>query len=328
MTTHYRRVIQISCEDSPNVRLARMEMVAGREPSGRTVVPGVISWHTLQHHRQVWDVVRQTVGLDGQFYEGAQLLLFPPDWMNLAAERHRQLQRDRVKRVARAIGVDPGEGGANTSFAVVDELGIIDLVSLKTSDTSTIAPMLVSLMDRYQVPPERVALDRGGGGKQVADHIRSGGVNNRRLQVRTVGFGDSVNIDPRRGMIQIETRLDDKEDRYAYVNRRAEMYGEFSELLKPQGEVGDQVAGFAVPGVECGPVYVLLRKELGPMDKLWDKEGRRRMRAKNRVGKEGEERGEKTLVELIGNSPDEADAVVLACHAMLHRAPVSRAGVA
>jgi len=64
------------------------------------------------------------------------------------------------------------------------------------------------------------------------------------------------------------------------------------------------------------------------MDKLWDKEGRRRMRAKNRVGKEGEERGEKTLVELIGHSPDEADAVVLACHAMLHRAPVSRAGVA
>lgn len=321
----YRRVIQISCEDSPNIRLARMEIAAGCEPSGKTIVPGVIGWHTLQHHRAVWDIVRQTIGLDGKFYKGAQLLLFPPQWLNASAQRHREIRH--LVRKAKAIGIDPAEGGDKTAIAVVDELGIIELITKQTTDTSVIRPEVIGLMDRYGVPPDKVCFDRGGGGKQIADEIRA---NGRR--VRTVGFGDSLKLDPKRGMVQLESKLEIAEEKYAYLNRRAQMFYELSAMIAPLGgnitDKGEYI-GFALPGIEYGPEYILLRKELSPIDRLYDKEGRQRIRSKNRPpGASEESKREKTLVELIGHSPDEADAVVLAVHAMLHRAPVSKAGVA
>lgn len=39
--THFRKVIQITAEDSPNVKYARREIAAGLTPSNKQIVPGV-----------------------------------------------------------------------------------------------------------------------------------------------------------------------------------------------------------------------------------------------------------------------------------------------
>lgn len=314
----YRKVIRIRAEDSPNVRLALAQQRAGRQPTGEIVIPGVLPWADYVQRRATWDAVKQCVGLDAQFYEGAAQLLFPPEWLN-RAELVAELLAGTVRR-AEGIGVDPGEGYANTSFAVVDRLGLMDLVSIKTVDTSVIVPRCIELIRRYGLPAERVCLDRGGGGKQIADELRR-----RGYPVRTVGFGETVMQEPRPGVITPRRRLQGREERYPYRSRRAEMYGRLRQLVvATAGDLGGAVGTggdeevvdprgggftpFALPAR-----YGNLRKELAPIPLLYDGEGRMYLPSKTSRGRKA---GDKTLVELIGHSPDEADALVLAVHAM------------
>jgi len=301
--TYHRRVIRIRATDSPNVKLALAQIEAGLEPTHETVVPGVLSWREYQNRRANWDKVKQCVSLDAEFYEGSELLLFPPDWLNLAEERARALPRVRK---AKGGGCDPAEGGDSTSMSAVDEFGLIEQVSKKTPDTSMIGQEAIAFMRKHDIPPDKFVFDRGGGGKQHADMLRRMGFN-----VRSVGFGEGLAPDPRYGKAPVRIRREDKEGRYEYLNRRAQMYGELSEALDP-GLPGTR---FAIPAE-----YTELRRQLAPMPKLYDKEGRLYMLPKNKRNPDPTNPStEKTLVELIGCSPDEADSLVLACHGMWHR---------
>lgn len=315
---YLRRVIRITGEDSPNVRLARAEAAAGKRPSGRQLVPGVLPWTEYQLRRQLWDKVRQCIGLDARFYEGGEVLLYPPLWLNranLIAVRLRGKQRRAL-----GIGIDPAEGGDRTTMAAVDELGLIELVGKRTPDTSVIVKEAIAFMRKWAVPPEYVCIDRGGGGKQHADTMRGMG-----YPINTVAFGEGLNPDIKRSPQQFKERLNTREDRYAYVNRRAEMYGALRQALDParaevEGDVGVNGSiypfkqGFALPCHE--PIYTELHQQLSVMPLLYDQEGRLRMLPKS---KRSERSTEPTLIDLIGHSPDEADAVVLALHAMLRR---------
>lgn len=62
------------------------------------------------------------------------------------------------------LGVDSAQGDDNTSWCVCDDLGILDLLSHKTVDTTRIVDETISLMHRWNVPPDRVCFDAGGGG--------------------------------------------------------------------------------------------------------------------------------------------------------------------
>jgi hypothetical protein len=94
-----------------------------------------------------------------------------------------------------------------------------------------------------------------------------------------------------------------REVRYIYRNRRAEMYGELRLLLNPVEELGAPnytPAGFALPGE-----YAELRRQLSPIPLIYDGEGRLERPPKNK--REGA--GSRTsLQEMLGCSPDEADA--------------------
>lgn len=300
---YYRKVIRIQATQSPNVRYALAQQSQGIDPTGKVVLPGVLSWEDYAKRRATWDAVRQTVGLDANFWEGADALMFPPEWLDRAETIARSLAG--TVRQAKAIGIDPAEGGDRTAMCAVDELGVIELVSKKTPDTSVITKEAVDFLNRHRVPPEMVLFDRGGGGKQHADRLREMGYH-----VRSVGFGETVTPELRRGLTTIDVRKDQRAEQYEYKNRRAQMYGILRELVDPAWNP----RGFGIPSHL--PSAVELRRQLAPMPLLFDGEGRLRMLPKDKRT-EGSE--EKTLKELLGCSPDEADALVLAVYGMIRK---------
>jgi hypothetical protein len=343
----YRKVIKITGHDSPNVRLGLEEVRLGKKPSGKMIVPGVLSYPEYVKRLATWDQIRICIGIQAEFYEGAEVLLYPPQWLDIAAKKAVQLYQEfrqgGKQRMALGMGVDPAEGGDETSISVVDEYGLIELWSDKTPNTNDIVGRTIAMMRKYGLlnAPERVVFDRGGGGKQIADQLRA-----QKLSVRTVGFNESVNDDPKYGRHRMSHRLDVKELRFAYINRRAEMYGTLRLLLDPS--FAEQVAarpelavfgriganGFALPS--C---YPELRRQLSLMPLLYDSDGRMRMLPKTRKSSPGkwnplstvtsvssrQKDAEPTLFDILGRSPDQADSLVLAVHGMVR--PISRVKV-
>jgi hypothetical protein len=301
---YYRRVVRVTAEDSPNVRLARAQLAAGQEPTGEILVPGVLPWADYCKRRATWDAVRQCVSLDALFWEGADVLMFPPDWLDRAEAYAEQAPRDRR---ARAVGIDPGEGGSDTAMSAVDEHGVVELASRKTPDTSVVVPEAVAFMLKHGCRAEDVVFDRGGGGKQHADRMRAMG-----YPVRTVAFGESYVLEPQRGLVTLPQKLEHREVRYAYRTRRSQMYGELRELLDPANG-----RSFGLPAR-----YRELRRQLSLIPLTRDSEGRLELLPKHRR----KDSTKRTLVDIIGCSPDEADATVLAVHGMLHKKHRARAG--
>lgn len=294
-----RKVIRIKAEDSPNVRLALAEMAAGQEPSGHVLIPGVKQYWEYAVNRRDWDPHQQCVSLDADWYQGPGVLMYPPEWLN-AAER-RAVTLVGVKRSAKAIGVDTGEGIADTSLAVVDEMGLIELESRKTPDTSEIPGWVLAFARKHAVPPDRIMFDRGGGGYEHACTLRKMGYD-----VRTVAFGSTIVPDKKmRGVVTIlKERVNKEEEKYAYKNRRAEMYHMLRLRLK---------TGFALP-----KEYVELRRQLAPVPLWYDEEGRIYLPPKQ--PKSGDDEDKMTMVKLLGCSPDQSDALVLAVYGMSVRA--------
>lgn len=299
----YRKVIRIKAEDSPNVQYARAEMALGKAPSNRTLIPGLKGWELYQKHRKTWDKVRQCIGLDAQFYKGAQNLLFPTEWLNIAEGYARSLPK---RRKGKAMGVDPAEGGDSTSFCIVDEFGIINLQSLKTPDTAEVVGRTIALAKEYDVEPQYVLFDRGGGGKQHADQLRQQG-----FMCETIGFGEAATPERKRGLKTLKERKLDDEDRYAYKNRRAQMYGTASVLLDTSMDPDDK---FGIP--DHNDALIELRRQLALMPKKFDQEGRMYLPPKD---KRSENSNETTLKEMLGCSPDEADSFVLAVYRLLYQ---------
>ena len=298
---YYRKVIKISATDSPNVQLALEEKRRGLPVSNTMILPGVIDWYQYQKRLQTWDPIRKCIGLDGDFYEGSEVLLFPPLWLNRAEEV--AVENRKRTRHARAMGVDPAEGGDSSVWTIVDEWGIIKQISMKTPNTAVVTAVTIKLIHEFHVSPERVMFDRGGGGKEHADRLESQG-----FRVQYIGFGETVTLAPKRGLRQIDEKIELLEERYAYKNRRAEMYVGLSMLLDP-----DISPGFGIPAE-----YTELRRQLAPLPKWYDPEGRLFLPPKKRAS--GERESDKvTIDKLIGCSPDEADSLVLAVYSMQNK---------
>ncbi len=368
--TYHRRVLKIRAQDSPNVR--RGLILKERHPDWplakldeqSRLVAGVLGYAEYVTRRAIWDKVRQSVGLDAEFWEGAELLLFPPDWLTRAAQAE-FMRRCRCSPTE-SIGIDPAEGGDKTSMAAVNRWGLKELVSRQTPNTAAITGEVIAFVKKHGVPWNKVIFDRGGGGKQHADRL----IEQGHRGVRTVAFGEAPQIELKRGLHQLEHRKEVKEEAYVYVNLRAQMYHELSLLCDPAGwtdgfpsvmesiedlgtvpdmpqqplpgETEDEFlrrkarlagqkvranAGFAMPDQD--EPYAELRRQLAVMPKLTDEEGRYWMLPKQlKSGKTVSSAKDrvKTLVEIIGHSPDEADAVVLAVHALLHKGHRSVAG--
>lgn len=295
---YFRKVIRIRAEDSPNIALAFAQKSHSQIPTGTEVLPGLLSWELYQHRLATWDKVRICVGIHGQFYEGAEVLLYPPDWLNAAEQRADQLKG--THRQAAAIGCDTAEGGDDTCWAVIDELGLIKLISYKTPNTAVITARTIALMKEFSVKPEYVMFDQGGGGQQHADRLKQQG-----YPVQTVSFGESVIADPTRFIKVWDQRQDERREKYAYINRRAQMYWILHLRMDPSAN--EHV--FAIPAE-----YTELRRQLAPMPLWYDQEGRIMLPPKRR--RSGVDSKLKTIEDILGCSPDQADALVLATYAL------------
>jgi hypothetical protein len=299
MQRYYRKVIRLTAENSPNVR------------AKRRVVPGVLSLEEYQQRRATWDKQRQCVGLDAQWYTGASVMMYPAEWRARAVVVASKRPKDGGERF---IGVDPAEGGDSSTWCLADRLGVLKLVSLKTPDTSFIPSYTAALMKEWGVIARHVVLDAGGGGKQHADQMRKGG-----LHVRTVRFGEGVTPDPKRGLNTITNRIDDKEERYTFFNRRAEMAWTLRELIDP----ACNPTGFALP-TNCTEL-VELHRQMSLIPVGYTDEGRIKLIPKNNPS---DDKDPDTLVSLIGHSPDEYDAVLCCVHAMTTKSRATAIGAA
>jgi hypothetical protein len=315
MMRYYRKIIKITGHDSPNVRYGKAQLAAGIEPTDEIIIPGVLSYSEYCKRMELWDPIRKCISIDAEFYEGEDALLFPPLWLNAAELR-------RATGPARTMGVDSALGGDNTSWAVASDSGILHLESRKTPDTSVIPSITLGIMSRFGIRAENVLFDYGGGGKVHVDRLRTMG-----HKVRAILFGSPATAEKRRGLKPLEQRNRDDEVRMVYKNRRAEIYGTVRERLDPKA----LTTPFAIPSeiankprLDGGPS---LRGQMAPIPLWFDEEGRMYLPPKHKKPDAVNKTDSKiNLVDLIGCSPDELEAVCLAVFGLSGRTSRSTAG--
>lgn len=308
---YYRKVIRITGFQSPNVRFAQEEIAAGMEPSGTMIVPGVLPWDELQRRLETWDEELKCIGIYARFHEGGDEVLYMPEWLSRAEVVADDLitleKRRKLVRQVESVGVDPGEGKANSVWTAGDRYGVIWQRIKKTKDTNIIPFDTRDIIEETGVTPENVVMDIGGGGIQHADRLRAMG-----YEIRLVDFGGATSPAPFRP--SSGEKRGTKELRQAYKNMRAELYGQVVRRLDP----GQNETGFGIPRE-----LVDLHYQLSRIPKLRDGEGKLRLPPKNRTrrGTETSEspgKTELTMEQLIGRSPDEADSFVLMVYGLDH----------
>lgn len=313
----YRKVIQIKAEDSPNVRYAIAQKKLGQEPTNTVIVPGVKPYDEYVKNRLLWDRVHQCVGLDAEFYEGAEVMMYPKEWMQLAMERANGLTGTWWHNRRTTMGVDSAQGRDNTSWVVCCVMGLIRIKSIKTPDTSIIVPTTIALAREFNVQPEDILFDLGGGGKQHVDALRKLG-----YKVRGVAFGESVSPEKRhRGVVNtLGQRKEEAEVRYTYRNKRAELYGTARQRLDPaSGYTFAMPRSIAERGRDDGGPSLV--QQLMPIPLWYDGEGRIYLPPKHKKAEQKNKESDHnaTMTDLIGCSPDEADAFVLANYGLEKR---------
>lgn len=299
---YLRKVIHIGAAHSPNVALGLQQQAAGIEPTGEELLPGVISWDVYNYRIKTWDKIRKIIGIDGHFYEGAAQFLYPAEWRSIAQKRAQELNIQH-RRQAKSMGIDTAEGGDKTAWAIADQDGLIKLEAYPTPDTEVICGKTIAFMKEYNIRPEMVLFDRGGGGGVHADRLRAKG-----YKVRDVAFSEGALPEMVRHMVPFEQKVHDKGEKYMYKNRRVQMYHSLHLRLDPVYSDGKV---FSLPDE-----YTELDRQMAVMPLQYNEEGIMVLPPKS---KRDPKDTRITITDMLGCSPDETDAVVLAAFAMDER---------
>ena len=311
----HRKVIKITAEDSPNVKLALKEIAAGKKPSFKQVIPGVKDYEEYMVNRKRMDAIQQCVCLDAEFYEGEEVKLVPMDWMKSAHEISDHLDKTSTNRNAVSMGVDGGEGRSKTVWTISDHLGVIEQYSEATHDTSIIVPKTIAFGEMYNIPPPKWLFDRGGGGKQYVDLLRKKG-----YKCTSISFGEAATDVNRyrKGMKTSDLKTEENETRTVYKNRRAEMYGMLRfKYLDPMNQERDRDGNYISGGFGIPRRLDEITKQLKPLPLLFDGEGVLYLPPKDKKDTNSKQ---KTIKELLGKSPDETDSLVLSIFGLSHKA--------
>lgn len=299
---YVRKIIKITAEDSPNVIIGKKQRAAG-QPIKR-ILAGVLPYPEYMLRRETWDPIMQCIKLDAEFYEGAEVRMFPPEWLAGAQAFAETLDPTRH---GTALGIDTAEGGDDTVWTRADHLGLIDFVSMTTPDTSIIGGRTIAMKQEHGISDDKVMFDRGGGGKEHADYLRAKG-----HKVKDVFFGEAATPLPVRHMEEWHKKQLDKREKFTYKNRRAQMYHILRQLIKPRPDgKGDLTVQYGIPAK-----FVELLRQLAPIPLLYDEEGRVYLLPKKKKPTTSKQSMIQSLEELIGCSPDEADSAVMATYVL------------
>jgi len=303
----FTKIIRIAVTDSPNVRYALEQKKKGKPITNEIIIPGVQPYISYLKALETWDKIQQSIGLWGEFYEGPEAYLYPQEWLENSKKLARNL--NGTKRSARCMGVDTAEGGDDTCWSIVDRPGLIYLLAMKTPDTDIIPGQTIVLMREFNIKPENVVFDHGGGGKQHVDRLRAQG-----FEVRSVSFGGAPrDINRFKKMKTKKDKIGGEEEKDVYKNRRAEMYGILRLLVNPKNK------GFAIP-----EEYTELLRQMKMFPLRYDEEGRMYLPPKRNSDPKSKK---ETIIEMIGCSPDETDSLVLATYGMMVKPTKKFAGV-
>jgi hypothetical protein len=326
----YRRCIEIAAVDSPNVALALWEQEHGLPVSNTVVVPGQITWAEYQYRRATFTAQQRCESLDARWYDGPEERLVPDEWLRFANTAALTVNPRRGGR--RWMGVDPGEGGDDSAWVVVDGSGVLDVTSLKTPDTNSVYGRTCLMAREWGIAWEDVVFDYGGGGKEHVDRLRAGGFN-----ARGVRFG-AIKREVKRAMTQFTERREVEEETAGYTNRRSAMAWDVRMLLERPApltpDVADAVAKvggakvkqtdkppFALPLPMCDE----LCRQLRAVPLTWDDQGRFRLIPKNPPAVRPDDPN--CFRNRIGRSPDQFDAFCLAVYGMRNPPIRAEAGV-
>lgn len=214
-------------------------------------------------------------------------------------ERHNARALKMLERLlpVQAFGLDVAASatGDKTQLAAGGERGCRELHECQFQDTTqTVDWILETTRELYGIDLTRggipIAIDWGGGyGNAVGDPLRRKGV-----KVVQVNLGSAAELNPKR-----------------YGNKRAELYGEFARRVDPLGDFAE--SSFYLPDDR-----ELAEELVAPQKIPQGQDGQKFiLTPKTRSGASENFKG-KTIKELLGRSPDKADAVVLLHEAVRH----------
>lgn len=305
----YRKVIQIRAVDSPNVQLGMFAEERGL-PIPPPRIPGLLPYDEYIKRRTTWNPILQTVSLDAEFYEGAEVKMYPPAWLAASGTYANSISGRKGPRI---LACDGAEGGDDTVWTVIDDLGILDIIVKKTPNTTVIHDTTLNLMKVWNIAPADVYFDQGGGGTPQVDFLR------RTLGLQTgdgfntIAFGATAS-DPNRfkRMRTSRQKATAAEHSGSYKNRRAEMFGLLRELLDP----GISDRKFGIPFGSNSPdcPYKELRRQLSLIPFSLDSEGKMVLPPKRK-----RKENELSLTEIMGRSPDHSDSLVMAVYGLYNK---------
>lgn len=302
-----RRIIRIPADTSPNVRMAQAQLARGMKPTdpgfAPVIVPGMREYDDYVSKLALLDEVKAAAELHAFWYKGAALLLFPPKWLAHCEAIYERLRLMNALGRALALGIDCAEGGDDFSMTAANDKTILEQISFKTPDTSVIIPHVKAFGRKHGVNPVNWIFDRGGGGYIHACELRKQG-----LPVRTLAFNATPSAAPPKDTPkQVNEKKEDFEEKTVYESMRVELAWELSIACNPFASKG----GYGIPK-EC----VELIRQLSVLPRQYGSDGTATLPPKSKKNKDSKE---KTLMQMMGRSPDQMDSATLAYWGVKHR---------
>jgi hypothetical protein len=197
------RLLTFSCLNHPNVL------------TGTEVIPGAVTREWVEDRRRAWGEASPLyqARVLGNYPTRTATQIFSLDDLEACTE----ILIPESARDGGYIGCDPARfGDDDTDITVSIDREVVHHESHNGWSTSQTAGRLVQLMDEYDIPPERVAIDTTGVGAGVADILRDQG---RKVNEVVVGGAPHYDWKPITGTMK-------------FVNRRAELHFVGRELLR------------------------------------------------------------------------------------------------
>ena len=259
-------------------------------PHVEALIPGQMDYRKYTQIMSKPNPIERAWSGEGHFPpEDADLQVIPPSWLKKPCEEWGK-NKDSIRVTAFGLDLAASEDKDWTVLSAGGPAGVKELYKCRKASAVQILSWLKGVFNQIGIDPFSdyypIAIDwQGAGGHVIADLLEDNGAS----IVRVIPQGSA-------------------ENRHLYVNKRAETYGQLGDRLNPDSEHLDT---FMIPDDQD------LREELVAHEKIYANDMiRYRLTPKQKI-RTGADSKIQSLREILGRSPDSADAVTLCYEAIL-----------